>query len=978
MMNLTNYAKIKTLSEKELFQMLNNEEKTLEKAVLLHGCICHKEIYIQFNWDYMVDIHSLQITSLNSKDLLAFYSMKIEFSYDGKRFMNSIIRDDFVWEENRIETKEVFLESFEKQLFSHVKAIRLMWTDAQEQAGMFPLVNIKVIGERKMNDLRIKLLNADDLPVENAEVIKSKGDKVVTDIAGTCVVAKEDYPLVVKAEGYYDMYLKDEKDTYTLKTYKKWEDQVVNDETLDGKVKYTENWAYYNAYPGDRFYKDVAKNRLLYNTDAHGTKLANETATLEFAGKNIKVFGLADSYGGKAVLSIDGKEEEINFFRERLEDGKNNSQSYNLLYENYDLTDCTHELKITTLEKEDREDDNVCIAVLDFFDFSDIPVFNRFSFEPYTVTEVGSDWAMATQKLMSKGKYKIDEVGFVSSDINVPSVSDIKTVAKLNEDGTITETIKGLKPFTKYQCRAYAIVDGVVYYGHENFRFRTLGETVLDHEMYGGFPSEEFVLSAIKTKSNIIWSVENETILVDGEILPSENVVSIKASANVAKVILNKEGQADVVATDEDGNKTFCSVTVARKEKKDLAKTPPMGWNSWNIFIRKINKFNIGETIDAMLKPITKDGKSLKDCGYNYVIIDGGWRENYLAQDGSLIPSTLMGDEAGLCELAKKCKDNGLHVGLHVCPGDRDCLGQPMGSKWVEQAHYKNYKDWGIEFLKIDECQHGQYEYSDKIDYSRWLYVREKYFMDNCGADIVYSISNYHFDNWQHEVANTWRTSGDIATQANTTEIIGARWNYYGKGEYFSVYDCANHSNNSADFAKAGTWNDAEMCVVGDIGLNEYESKSHFNLWCLMASPLMLGNDLRDMSDEVIETITNQELIDINQNSLALQGKRIVKKTLDGEDVNSIEKALEVWVKPLANGEMAILLLNNTDDSEQDVSINWSDVVYDNAVQNIKVTLEKEVYSVRDVNKHEDLGEFAKGFTAKQLKPHQSVMIIVK
>ncbi len=812
--------------------------------------------------------------------------------------------------------------------------------------------------------------------------------KAEADIAGQWAVLQQD--------GYFDMLLPAVGGEYCMTLATVWEDEVVNDETLDHRIVYSDGWQYYNAYPGDQALEDVRKNQVMYNTDAHGTKLAGETATLHFHGTTLRLFGLADSYGGQASVTIDdGTPTEVSFYRPRLaapeatgerlasfadnatEKNTNNSKAYHLLYARHDLSDTDH---IAVLRTEDAPHGapQVCRAVLDFADFSDRPVFHRFNFAPYYVSEVGVNAVTATQCIAARGAAELTQIGFVCSASGVPTIADIIAEAPLCQEGEFTATITGLSPYTKYAIRPFAVARGIVYYGHEMSRFRTKGSVVLSHEMYGGFEGEEFTLTSIDPTVQLDWVCETVVHPTHPTPLAPEDILSLSPIAGGVEVSLMAEGNVLVKALDLETGAlcAACDVTVARVEKAIQAQTPPMGWNSWNCFLRKINVKNISETLEAMAKPITKDGKSLKELGYDTCVIDGGWRENFLDETGALVPSVLLGVKEGFPKLLARAKALGLKTGLHISPGDRDCMSQPIGAKWNEAIHYEQFRNWGLSLLKIDQCDYRPYLLNDMQEYARWMYLRHKFFMDNSGCNTVYSISNYHFDGWQHEVGNMWRISGDIATEENTTVPFGARWNT--PGPFCSVYECANYSNAVADFAGPGAWNDAEMCVVGDKGLTEIEGASQFNLWCMLSAPLMLGNDLRSMSDATIDVITNQEIIAINQDPLGVQGRRIWKTTPDGQKCYDLAPALELWAKPLSDGSFAVLLLNNTDTMSHAISFEFADLHFDNERTNEAFSLKGDVFTLRNLNAHTELGVFTQGYTSTLLSPHESVVIKVK
>lgn len=848
--------------------------------------------------------------------------------------------------------------------------------------------------------MKFYAMDQNKLPLAGVTVIAGT-QSVQTDYTGIAEVdtTTEAYCTLQK-EGFFDALIPaqgSEECTITLIPATAWEDYVINDETLTHEITYSAGWQYYNAYPGDTSVDDINKNLVLYNTDAHGTKQAGETATLHFSGKNLRVFGLADSYGGNATITIDGGVPmAISFYRSRLAEATsfgialasynnhtnqkntNNSKAYALLFETHDLADTEHTMVLCTGDAPHGNPD-ICRAILDFIDVSDRPIFNRFNFAPYHISHIGATSAYATQRVMARGKGEITQVGFVSSVRGTPTVANHVTFAELRPDGRFEAMIEGLAPYTRYRTRPFAVADGIVTYGHECESFRTEGTVTLSHEMYGGFAGEVFTLSVLpdEKQAAVEWVCETLVHPTKQVSLPATEIVALTPAPNGVQVKLLAEGNVLLKAINPITKEccAYCDITVAKREKAPLAQTPPMGWNSWNCFLRKINRDNISEIIDAMAKPITKDGKSLKDVGYNTCVIDGGWRENYLDENGGMIPSVLMGGKDGIRTLAAKAKEKGLALGLHISPGDRDCISQPMGAKWNEATHYEQFRDWGVTFLKIDQCDYRPYLHNDMFDYARWMYFRHKYFMDNSGSETVYSISNYHFDGWQHEIAHMWRVSGDIATCMNTHNPCGARWNV--SGTFSSVCECANLSNEAADFAGVNAWNDAEMCVVGDPGLNEIENQSHFNLWCIMASPLVLGNDLRMMSEEVIEIITNEEAIAVDQDALGVQGRRIWKRSPAGEALEGIAPALELWAKPLADGSFAVLLLNSTEAVCDSMQFAFQEVRFDNQDTGASYALEGAAFSLRDLNAHQELGVYTDAFQTGVLQPHESVLLKV-
>jgi len=374
---------------------------------------------------------------------------------------------------------------------------------------------------------------------------------------------------------------------------------------------------------------------------------------------------------------------------------------------------------------------------------------------------------------------------------------------------------------------------------------------------------------------------------------------------------------------------------------KSLTPTPPMGWNSWNWFGKTgIDEKLIREVIDAMVS------EGLADAGYNYVVVDGGWRADHLAPDGSLLPHPEKYPN-GMKALADYAHSKGLKFGLHTVPGIFDCGNDPVGGYNREEVHIRQFVDWGLDFVKVDRCKmdtsvkaghRGWTPDVLKVTYEKWSEL-----LANSGRDIVFSISAYNFYPWYPGICNMARTTGDIPCK------------YYG-GTFFdkntrngklSVMRIADINNKSAAHAGNGYWNDPDMLSVGEQGLNVDGQETHFALWCVMTSPLMLGNDPRNMTAEEKAIITNKACIAVNQDPTE-QGIRVIK-----------EDSKEVWMKNLADGSKAVLLLNRGDESKY-LSFNLSEIGVKGKVK------------VLDLFRKKNLQQFpaADGTIGCELRPH--------
>lgn len=348
----------------------------------------------------------------------------------------------------------------------------------------------------------------------------------------------------------------------------------------------------------------------------------------------------------------------------------------------------------------------------------------------------------------------------------------------------------------------------------------------------------------------------------------------------------------------------FLTLNVLGQDKKQLAPSPPMGWNSWNWFGKKeVNEQNMKECIDAIVN------EGLRDAGYQYFVIDGGWRDTKLGPNGELLPNPDKFPN-GMKALADYAHSRGLKFGLHTVPGTHDCGGDPVGGYGHEEVQIKQFVDWGLDFIKLDKCKYagGWDESLLEETYMKWHNL-----LATCGRDIVLSISAYTWRDWYPKVGQLARTTLDIKARVTKGAVFDSK--------PLSVMALAEENNNSARFAGNGYWNDPDMLVMGNQGLTIEEQKVHFALWCIMSSPLILGNDPRIMTKEEKNIILNKDCIAINQDPTE-QGRKIK----DEGDV-------EIWIKHLENGKMAVLALNRNNSQMKKFELKLKEMgVYDNVM----------------------------------------------
>jgi alpha-galactosidase len=344
-----------------------------------------------------------------------------------------------------------------------------------------------------------------------------------------------------------------------------------------------------------------------------------------------------------------------------------------------------------------------------------------------------------------------------------------------------------------------------------------------------------------------------------------------------------------------------------------LAKTPPMGWNSWNKFRGRVSD----EVVRGVADAIASNG--MRDAGYIYVNIDDTWQGDRDAS-GDIQPNKKF---PNMKALADYVHSKGLKLGIYSSPGPNTCAGYE-GSYGHEQQDARTYAAWGIDYLKYDWCG-ARTIYKD--DEMQPLYQRMGDALQASGRPIVFSLCQYGRDDvwkWGPDVGgNLWRTTGDISDHWASMEKIG-----------FSQSDLAQ-------YAAPGHWNDPDMLEIGNGGMTDTEYRTHMSLWSMLAAPLIAGNDVRDMPPAIRDILLNREVIAIDQDPEGHQGQRV---SADGEQ--------EIWLRPLADGAHAVALFNRSADSAP-MKVDWT-----------KLGLPQPPKQARDVWEHKDVSLDGPEFTA--------------
>lgn len=360
-----------------------------------------------------------------------------------------------------------------------------------------------------------------------------------------------------------------------------------------------------------------------------------------------------------------------------------------------------------------------------------------------------------------------------------------------------------------------------------------------------------------------------------------------------------------------------------------LSQTPPMGWNSWNTFGKDISDSLIRETADAMAR------NGLRDAGYQYVTIDDLWSERQRDENGRLRPDARKFPH-GMEELSRYLHSKSFKFGMYSCAGTRTCADFP-GSYEYEFLDAETFAQWGVDLLKYDYC------YKPNHVEGHLLYKRMAMALRSCGRDILLSACSWGKDGaetfMRNAGAHMWRSTGDISDN----------WQ--------SVKGIIEHQKTLTPYGAPGCFNDMDMLVVGMRGkgnvalggCTDEEYKTHFSAWCLFASPLIIGCDVRKVDGTSLQILTNRELIAVDQDP-------------EGREPWIVTDAYDILVcmRPLANGNYALGFFNLSDDARE---------VYQNFWDLGLPTGSGYRLFLRDLWAHEDVGAVREGWRVR-LEPH--------
>jgi alpha-galactosidase len=358
-----------------------------------------------------------------------------------------------------------------------------------------------------------------------------------------------------------------------------------------------------------------------------------------------------------------------------------------------------------------------------------------------------------------------------------------------------------------------------------------------------------------------------------------------------------------------------------------VGRTPAMGYNTWNDFRCNINEGDILASADAVVK------QGLDKVGFVYVNIDDCWAKSREA-DGTIVPDAAAFPH-GMKYVADYVHSKGLKFGIYTDRGTKTCAGRP-GSQGYEKKDADTYASWGVDYLKEDSC----YASSDhQTAFQQYGLMRDA--LNATRREIYFSLcgwnSWYAPEGWT--LGNSWRIAGDCNTWPNVQNAI---------------------DTNVAltDYAKPGGWNDPDMLIGSDSStaahLTPNQSRTMFSLWAVMAAPLLIGSNIRNLNAWDLQTYSNSEIIAVDQDPAGRQGIRLA-----GGNLVNDASPFNVWGKKLQDGSAVLNFLNNNKTAQ--------DIKCDGACFTALGFKSTDQLKVRDLWSHSDIGTITagSGYTAK-------------
>jgi alpha-galactosidase len=390
----------------------------------------------------------------------------------------------------------------------------------------------------------------------------------------------------------------------------------------------------------------------------------------------------------------------------------------------------------------------------------------------------------------------------------------------------------------------------------------------------GGTPGRWFMFKIPATgEAPMTYAARN---LPAGLTLDAKTGIITGAIARAGRTVV------DVTVTNAKGRASSQLTIVGGDDA--LALTPPLGWNSWNVWGGSVDDAKVRAAADAMIS------SGLAAHGYQFINIDDGWEGQRDGATKVLQPNSKFPDMKALTDYVHS---KGLKIGIYSSPGSRTCQGLP-GSLGFEEIDAKTWAEWGFDVLKHDWCSYGNTLPGQPLAELQKPYIVMRDALRKTNRDIVYSLCQYGMGNvweWGADVGgNYWRTTGDLTDVWSNMSAVGFR------------------QAGREKWSKPGHWTDPDMLVIGKVGwgpnihdtrLTPNEQITHISLWVLQAAPLLIGADMAQFDKFTTDLMTNHEVMDVSQDVLGKGAARIYQR-----------ERLELWARPLADGTIAAGLFN--------------------------------------------------------------------
>jgi alpha-galactosidase len=376
-----------------------------------------------------------------------------------------------------------------------------------------------------------------------------------------------------------------------------------------------------------------------------------------------------------------------------------------------------------------------------------------------------------------------------------------------------------------------------------------------------------------------------------------------------------------------------------------LAPSPPMGWNTWNTFQTRISEAMLREMVDVFV------GSGMREAGYRFFVLDDGWMSMARDSKGSLMADPLKFPH-GIKAFADYVHSKGLKFGIYNCAGSKTCAGYP-GTRGHEYEDARLYASWGVDFLKYDWCN------TDSLNAPE-AYKTMSAALRATGRPIVFSICEWGDHKpwlWAGGVGELYRSTGDISASFIERKSVG-NWTPQSVLSIIDLQEAIRKYNGP------NHWNDPDMLEVGN-GMSATEDRSHFSLWCMLAAPLAAGNDLRKMTSQTREILTNPEMIAIDQDERGIAAFKMM-----------LPDSLELWVKPLKNNELALCFFNRTGAAKK-IQLNWKDLQISDTQSGLDLHFDKQIFALRDVWTKKDMGSTDKNLE-RELASHDILVFRLK